>query len=190
MKVKFSNIATAAVLATGLVSTLAPNAMARPGNPAVCQANIFSGLFVDCQQVSGGSAGNDNASAIAALFDKEVIGNYKVDASSGQVANVFNITSTGEGVGTLNFLDSTLANSTFAFVLKGGNGYAAYLFNGISQLSNLSWSTGGPGLSHATLYVFDTPTTPGTQVPEPATLLGLVALGGMMVGQKAISRKS
>ncbi|MBS0016274.1 MAG: PEP-CTERM sorting domain-containing protein [Arthrospira sp. SH-MAG29] len=191
MKVKLLNIVTSAVLATGLVSTFAPNAMARPGNPAVCQANIFSGLFVDCQQVSGGPAGNDNASAIAALFDQEVIGNYKVNHSSGQVANVFEITSTGKGVGTMTFFDDSLKDSNFAFVLKGGNGYAAYLFNGISQLSDLSWSTGGPDLSHATLYVFDTPSSNGRiEIPEPGTLLGLVALGGVMIGQKAISRKS
>ncbi|AMW29056.1 MULTISPECIES: PEP-CTERM sorting domain-containing protein [Arthrospira] len=189
MKVRFLNIATATVLATGLVSTLAPNAMAQPGNPAVCQDNIFGGLFEECRQVSGGPAGNDNATRIAALFEKEVVSDYKVNASSGST-EFFTITSTGEGVGTLDLLDPALANKTFAFVIKGGNGYAAYMFNGISQLSNLSWSTGGPGLSHATLYVFDTPTTPGTQVPEPVTLLGLVALGGMMVGQKAISRKS
>ncbi|RAQ38885.1 PEP-CTERM sorting domain-containing protein [Arthrospira sp. O9.13F] len=189
MKVRFLNITTAAVLATGLVSAFAPDAMARPGNPAVCQDNIFGGLFEECRQVSGGPAGNDNATRIAALFDREVIADFKVDASSGQVANVFDINSTGEGVGTMNFLDSTLANSTFAFVLKGGNGFAAYLFDGISQLTDLSWSTGGPGLSHATLYVFDSPIPP-IPVPEPGTLLGLVAIGGVMVGQKAISRKS
>lgn len=190
MKVRFLNITTAAVLATGLVSAFAPDAMAqRPGNAATCQDNIFGGLFEECREQSGGPAGNDNATRIAALFDREVIADFKVDASSGQVANVFDINSTGEGVGTMNFLDSTLANSTFAFVLKGGNGFAAYLFDGISQLTDLSWSTGGPGLSHATLYVFDSPIPP-IPVPEPGTLLGLVAIGGVMVGQKAISRKS
>ncbi|MET0115542.1 MAG: PEP-CTERM sorting domain-containing protein, partial [Limnospira maxima] len=112
-----------------------------------------------------------------------------VDASSGQVANVFDINSTGEGFGTMNFLDSTLANSTFAFVLKGGNGFAAYLFDGISQLTDLSWSTGGPGLSHATLYVFDSK-DPGPQLPEPGTLLGVAAIGGLLVGHKLMSRKS
>ncbi|MBS0016273.1 MAG: PEP-CTERM sorting domain-containing protein [Arthrospira sp. SH-MAG29] len=190
MKVRFLNIATATVLATGLVSTLAPNAMAQPGNPAVCQDNIFGGLFEECREVSGGPAGNDNAAAIAALFDKEVVSNYKVDDSSGQVANVFNITSTGEGVGTLDLLDPALANKTFAFVIKGGNGYAAYMFDGISQLSGLDWSTGGPGLSHATLYVFDSPTPPGPQLPEPGTLLGVAAIGGLLVSHKLMSRKS
>ncbi|TVU52084.1 MAG: PEP-CTERM sorting domain-containing protein [Arthrospira sp. PLM2.Bin9] len=189
MKVRFLNIATATVLATGLVSTLAPNAMAQPGNPAVCQDNIFSGLFEECREVSGGRDGNDNAAAIAALFEKEVVSDYKVDASSGST-EFFTITSTGEGVGTLDLLDPALANKTFAFVIKGGNGYAAYMFNGISQLSGLDWSTGGPGLSHATLYVFDSPTPPPIPVPEPGALLGVAAIGGLLVSHKLMSRKS
>lgn len=200
MKFKLLNIVTAAVLAAGLVSTFAQDAMAQGrgnsgggggSNVATCQENLFAGLTYVCKD----SSGNDNVSAIESMFGKTVIDgfrldDYKVDASSGSNA-FFTITSTSEGKGTLSFFDDSLKDSTFAFVLKGGNGFAAYLFNGIDQLNDLNWETGRPDLSHATLYVFDTPSSQGrTEIPEPGTLLGLVALGGVMVGQKAISHPS
>lgn len=207
MKFKLLNIVTAAVLAAGLVSTLAQDAMAQGrgnsgggggSNVATCQENLFAGLTYVCKD----SSGNDNVSAIEFMFGKTVIDgfrldDYKVDARSGSNA-FFTITSArdddpeaAEGVGTMTFFDDSLKDSNFAFVLKGGNGFAAYLFNGIDQLNDLNWETGGPDLSHATLYVFDTPSSKGrTEIPEPGTLLGLVALGGVMVGQKAISHPS
>ncbi|EDZ92491.1 hypothetical protein AmaxDRAFT_4739 [Limnospira maxima CS-328] len=194
MKVKLLNIVTSVVLAAGLVSTLAPDAMAqKPRNVATCQENLFAGLTYICQD----SGGNDNVSAIESMFGQTVIDgfrldDYKVDRSTDENA-FFTIASTSEGKGTLTFFDDSLKDSTFAFVLKGGQGFAAYLFDGIDQLEDLNWETGRPGLSHATLYVFDTPSSrPGgrTEIPEPGMLLGLVAVGGMMVGQKAISGKN
>ncbi|MGC9527052.1 MAG: PEP-CTERM sorting domain-containing protein [Limnospira sp.] len=55
----------------------------------------------------------------------------------------------------------------------------------------MNWSTvNGKDLSHATLYVFDRGTPdPSQSVPEPATVLGLLAVGGMLVGKKVMDRK-
>jgi hypothetical protein len=208
MKFGFSNIIASAVLTAGLVSMSATGAFARPGggggngggggggNVAVCQTNVFSDLFTECRDASG----NDNETAVEALFadlNLEVIDgwnldDYKVDSNSGS-NDFFTIEEASEGIGTLSFLDSTLTTSPFAFVLKGGNGYAAYLFDGISQLENLSWETGGPGLSHATLYVFEGDSSGGggsQEIPEPTAVLGLIAVGGMLVGKKGLSRNS
>ncbi|MEB3884396.1 PEP-CTERM sorting domain-containing protein [Lyngbya sp. CCY1209] len=201
MKFGFSNIVASAVLTAGLVSMSATGALARPGggggNVAVCQTNVFGDLFTECRDASG----NDNETAVATLFadlNLEVIDgwnldDYKVDSNSGS-NDFFTIEETSEGSGTLSFLDSTLTTSPFAFVLKGGNGYAAYLFDdGISQLENLTWETGRPGLSHATLYVFEGDSSGGggsQEIPEPTAVLGLIAVGGMLVGKKGLSRNS
>lgn len=69
-----------------------------------------------------------------------------------------------------------------AIVLKDGNQngvfYSAYLLVDFS--TNGTWDTGGPGLSHMSVYGRGTPTT---QVPEPSAMLslgmGLLAIGGL-----------
>jgi len=210
MKIGFSKIAASAVLTAGLVSMSATGAFAKPGNGggggggggnvAVCVDNLFAGLTTDCKAQSG----NDDKAAIESLFSLNVIDgwnldDYKVDSHSGSnnffnVENIVENGKTDKTRGTVSFFDDTLKNSTFAFVLKGGNGHAAYLFDGINQLDNLNWETGSKAdLSHATLYVFDKPASNddvSQEVPEPATLLGLIAVGGMLVGKKGLSRNS
>ena len=208
MKFGFSNIVASAVLTAGLVSMSATGALANNGrggggssggggNVAVCVDNLFAGLATDCKAQSG----NDAETTVESLFNKQVIDGwnldaYKVDSYEG-TNNYFTIKETSEGFGTVDFKDdSTLANSTFAFVLKGGNGHAAYLFENIGldnlkALENATFATGRPRWSHATLYVFDQPETPSpTEVPEPTALLGLIAVGGMLVGKKGLSHKS
>lgn len=184
MNIKFSSIVASTVLAAGLAAMSATAALAD---------NVFSDLAVWSQT---SVSGNDDVDAIESLFGQEVIegyslDNYKVDSKSGS-NSYFEIEQLNEGVGTLTFKDSSLANSTFAFVLKAGNGFDAYLFEGVDVGTALNWSTAnGKDLSHATLYVFDQGTPdPSQNVPEPATVFGLLAVGGMLVGKKVMDRKN
>ncbi|MGC9528437.1 MAG: PEP-CTERM sorting domain-containing protein, partial [Limnospira sp.] len=122
MKIKCSSIVASTVLAAGLASMSATAALAD---------NLFSDLAIGSQT---SVSGNDDVDAIENLFKQEVIegyslDDYKVDSKSGS-NSYFQIEQLSEGVGTLTFKDSSLANSTFAFVLKAGNSFDAYLFEG------------------------------------------------------------
>lgn len=95
----------------------------------------------------------------------------------------------GAGITNIGFFDA------FSIVLKGGNGYSAYLFTaeslGISDLTKVhqfagtflmgDLTNGGgntPGLSHISVWAHD-PTLEQTQIPEPSTL---ALLGTALIG--------
>lgn len=157
----------------------------------------------DAEYVSG----NDDAATLDTLFpdalwDWMLLLKTGEAGGTGSFAGVnFALTVTPpqstQGTYTLEWEDPAPANLPlvldFAFVLKAGSSYAAYLFENediVDQGSGMGsgsgeWkinftNNGGqtPALSHASLYVRqgDTPPPPDERIPLPGTLL-LLGLG-------------
>lgn len=130
---------------------------------------------------------------------------FKVDSSSGNASrsgvdlNVSADTSL-DGTWTMDFSELLdLGYSEFAVAVKAGNGHAIYGYDtaDFMDASTYEWSTVGlkngggqqPGLSHFTVYVKrgEKEPTPAP-VPEPMSILGLVAFGGGAVALKRRQR--
>ena len=95
-------------------------------------------------------------------------------------------------------LKQPLSSGTFVISLKSSNAYSAYLFKDIDFsktgfegiFNTIGVALDGSGkagkaLSHASLFVANVRSQPGTKVPEPSALMGLgLVLGGMVVARR------
>ena len=122
---------------------------------------------------------------------------FKVDSASGSVSkedvdlNVY-----AGGTWDMNFSELLdLGYSEFAVAVKGGQDHAIYGYDTTDFVDGATydWSTKGlvnnggqqPGLSHFTVYVKRGAQEPGPEpVPEPMSILGLVAFGGGAIALK------
>jgi hypothetical protein len=177
--------------------------------------DVFSGIatYTGCEGVFSGNDSN-SLEQVADLFEEGASINnnwanndaYKIDIDEEYVENVtteyykmFGLGGEDGNTGTIEFVKDI--ESEFAIVLKTATSWSAYKFDGITAGTSFDWNTlgvstnkgQGRGLSHLSLYVSDTGVdveNPPVEVPEPTTLLGLIAVGGMLVGKKGLSRKS
>ncbi|MGL5080354.1 MAG: PEP-CTERM sorting domain-containing protein [Microcoleaceae cyanobacterium] len=160
---------------------------------------------------AGAFSGNDSQGSAwsTQLNTNNIFGDYnwtfgsKIDspATNWKTSEYFKIqnnVSTGN-IGTIELLKDI--DSAFALTLKTSTGWSAYKFEGGSVGDIFNWNTigvaldgsgtKGKALSHASLYISDykIPQDDNQEVPEPATLLGLAALGGVFMTKK-VARKS
>jgi hypothetical protein len=105
-------------------------------------------------------------------------------------------TGTGSGqTGTWNFAQGF--SGPAAVAVKAGNSYSLYFFADVAEAYSGTFATGGvntvgkkgntPGLSHLSVFTAQRPSTPpptAQSVPEPASILGLLAIGGLGIGLK------
>lgn len=81
-----------------------------------------------------------------------------------------------------------------AVAVKAGNSYSLYFFADVAQAFAGTFDTSGvrangggaPALSHLSVFTAQRPDMPPTPqpVPEPASILSLLALGGLTIGLK------
>jgi len=72
---------------------------------------------------------------------------------------------------------SVASGGSGLYAVKAGNGYALYYTD---DLSDIDWDTSdrqNKGLSHLSVWVGRTPVPTPESIPEPASLLGLAAVG-------------
>ncbi len=184
-----------AIAAIATVSTLTPAAFAKPSasTPSTSSFDCTSGLVTGTTACEGYFSGNlsstDTLNAFGKTWGVELL---KVDSSAG-TSNGFTTTSnSNETAGTWKFdgFDFT-QYSHLAFLLKGGPTYSVYLWDG--KTTSGTWNTlglakgngkAGPGLSHFSVYGIRGNTEEPDKVPEPASILGLAALAGVLVAQR------
>ena len=165
----------------------------------LCSDSALFLLYKPTVSCQGPISGNDSESAVQALLGSEWEFLAKDDDGNGinewgsDFANVdyFELTGGTGTSGTWEF-DTNLIPATveeFAIAIKGGPTYSLYKFEDLSVTSG-DWDTlgvtngdgkAGPGLSHFSVYVKRVPEVPVPTIPEPAAMVGLVAVGAGVV---------
>jgi hypothetical protein len=219
MKFGFSNIVASAVLTAGVVSMSATGALAKPGGGQTATACSVDNIYGDIAPVACADAenwgdqdtkdeGSDLSPWLADYFGETVSftnlggsgkSDNKVEGYNGTDA-YYSVSSAGGTLGTITFNQDI--ESAFSIVLKAATTWSAYLFEGATAGDTINWEMDGVAqnsngnaaqLSHASLFITNKVVeveNPPQEVPEPTTLLGLIAVGGMLVGKKGLSRKS
>ncbi|WP_008308245.1 PEP-CTERM sorting domain-containing protein [Leptolyngbya sp. PCC 6406] len=191
--------AVAPAWANGKGKDKGPSSSSGSSSEVSCQDSVLGTLANFCV---GPVSGNDSASAVqSVLKDPAWTFLSKVDDSSGS-ASYLDVQQADNKAksGTWDIDISKLVSegiTELAVAIKGGPTYSVYVFEDLSKLGdgqNLAWDTKGvltgsgkaePGLSHFSVYVKRGPVDPGPKpVPEPAALLGLVAVGGAAASLK------
>ena len=203
MKNLFAGVITSSVVAASVLSlsTLDANAALFTST-----SNVTAG-GVEAADVYGAIKGNDTGdkSTFLSELNGGLFGDYtweladKSDGESSIEGITLDMTGQGETAGSWSI--SGLDNSSpFVISLKASNSYSAYFFEAGSALDGL-WNTIGTsvngkgdaqGISHISVFVASnqfTDTPESQEVPEPGTLVGLLALGSVVFGKKMI-RKS
>jgi hypothetical protein len=155
---------------------------------------------IDCY---GSVEGNDKKNDVIDLFKTETeitndiggVFNWDLEQKSDEGAQNYFSVANGSNAGTITILQDI--DFTFALNLKASNIWSAYFFDGAKAGDTIDYVTDGvaengngsaAALSHASLFISDnavssTPDTPDPQeVPEPASILGLLAIGAMGTG--------
>lgn len=208
MKKVLSTVLGASLMSVGLVGVSATGAFAAPPGGGqtgqTCDVdNIFSGALT-AEYCEGSFSGNDKANDVKNLFQDlydssaSVTSSVKADDYDGDVdTSLFRIWSPDgdDSVGKIEFKQDI--DYKFSFVLKAGNTWSSYFFDGIEAGTILDFTTAGvskngngsaAALSHATMYVSDIEVAlreeenkpPKVYVPEPSAVVGLAFLGGGM----------
>jgi hypothetical protein len=147
------------------------------GGSGTCSNATFA--YLDC---AGAFAGNDKGAQGTGLTNlNSLFGSgwsFAGDDSSGTV----NFTSGGDG--TQSGSATTNLTGFGAIAVKAGNSYSLYT---VANLASFNWNTLGvtpvgkkgntPALSH--LSVYTKKVNPPRDIPEPATLVGLVVAAGV-----------
>ena len=203
MKNLFAGVITSSVVAASVLSLSALDANAA----TLAKTSDVTAGGVNATAVDGANTGNDTGANSDFLDELNggLFGDYtwqladKSDSESSIAGITLDMTGQGETSGTWSItgLDDS---SPFVISLKASNKYSAYFFEAGSALEGL-WNTIGTSvngqgnaqaISHISVFVAsnqftDTPET--QEVPEPGTLVGLLALGSVVFGKKMI-RKS
>lgn len=207
---KTFKILSAALVLTGLLGSLAPDALAKPGKgggkgrqpaaPLTCASGsatsnpLAGGSSLSYTQCLNPVSGNDVSSTIAAdltTFLNDTLGDWVFDGkyedsnnSSGPNDYGFSWVQTGNGAGTWSLAEAV--TTPFVISLKAGNAYTAYHFDGSTPVDSGTWATfDQKDLSHASFFVAKgglTPEEPNTTVPEPASTAALALVGLSAVG--------
>lgn len=165
---------------------------------ASCTLSAFSGV-TSCE---GPFSGNNSNQSLDGLFDINwesgsfVSGEIKVDNGSKGSTGGFSFKSAKDQdkqSGTWELDKSITDKYQYGmFVVKAGNSFSSYFWDGLSTTG--VWDTlgvtpnngGSPDLSHFSFYGFGQrvvePPTP--TIPEPATVIGLLAVGGGIVASR------
>lgn len=203
MKFKFSALLASAAIATGtvapahaaqvsgvcLVSDVTANGI---GNATACRGEIETETFGN--DVTGND-GNPLKDQLNTLFGTSYTWNFvRKDETNGN-QGLFDGYASGDAKSG-NWSANPALNGPFAISVKGGTGFAVYLFDNITQaVTSGTWSTLGlrndngpgnqPGISHISLFAAQTGGNP-TPVPEPTTIfgLGLLASGVVMARRR------
>ncbi len=204
MKSLFAGVMTSSVVAVSVLSlsTLDANAA------SLAKTSDVTAGGVEAAQVYGSVQGNDTGASSTFLDDLNggLFGGYtwqladKSDSASLIPGITLNMTGQNQTSGSWSIagLDNS---SPFVISLKAGNNYSAYFFDAGSALNGL-WNTIGTSvngggnaqaISHISLFVASNQFSvepKAQEVPEPGTLLGLLAIGGVVFGKKAMERNS
>lgn len=198
----FSTLLGASLMSVGLVSVSGTGAFANGQTSQTCNVNNIFNSVLTADDCLGSFGGNDKARDVETLFQDlydasaSVTSNTKADDYDGDVdTGLFRIWSTGgdQSVGKIEFKETI--DKKFSFVLKAGNTWSSYFFDGIEAGTMLDFSTAGvskngngfaAALSHATLYVSDIEAAMANEpdpdvkkyVPEPSATLALLAVVG------------
>ncbi len=137
--------------------------------------------------------GNDKPTGALSLLDGGLFGDFGSWSLTGTDDD---FTGTGSGqTGTWNFAQGF--SGPAAVAVKAGDSFSLYFFANVADAYAGTFSTGGvdtvgkkgniPGLSHLSVFTAQRPDTPPPTpqpVPEPASILGLLAMGGLGIGLK------
>ncbi len=212
MKLLFSKTIATALLATSVVvggmtmPAHAKNPNAGGGKPGgggggqtgtTCNVLDVTGA-IDCY---GSVAGNDKKNDVIDVFQTQTditddIGGVfswdLVDKSDDSTEEWFSVAN-GNNAGAITILKDI--DYTFAINLKASNFWSAYFFEGAKAGDVIDYKTDGvaqndngsaAGLSHASLFISDNAVSSNPpepeEVPEPASLFGLLAVGVMGTG--------
>lgn len=203
MKNLFAGVITSSVVAASVLSLSALDANAA----TLAKTSDVTAGGVNATAVYGSNEGNDTGSKSTFLSELNggLFGDYtweladKSDEGSSIEGITLNMTGQGQTTGSWS-IDGLDNSSPFVISLKASNSYSAYFFEAGSALDGL-WNTIGTStnkkdkaqaISHISVFVAsnqfgDTPES--QEVPEPGTLVGLLALGSVVFGKKMI-RKS
>lgn len=218
MKKVLSKVLGASLMSVGLVAVSATDAFGGQ-TPQNCSVdNIFNdALDLEAEFCKGSISGNDKKDKVEPQFQElyqnlindpqtsftgSVTNDYKLDSSSGLVKdeankNLFEIINDNGDKSSSRIQFYQDIDYKFSFVLKAGNTWSSYFFDGIEAGTILDFTTGGVSknqngnradLSHATLYVSDIEVALREEqnkqrkvyVPEPSAVVGLAFLGGGM----------
>ncbi len=169
-----------------------PNKGQKTAVQASCTLSAFGGVN-GCEDPISGNNSNQNLDGLFNLNWESgsfVSGEIKVDNGKKGKTGGFSFESDKDAAKQSGkwFLDESITDKYQygMFVVKAGNSFASYFWDGLS--SSGTWDTkgvipnggGSPDLSHFSFYGFGQrvvePPTP--KIPEPATMLGLLAVGG------------
>ena len=206
MKFLSSKTITITLLATGvalggIVTPATARGRGGGGGQSGTTCNVLDVTgAIDCY---GSVAGNDKKNDVINAFQTEtditndIGGVYDwdlYDKSDDGTEDWFSVAN-GNSDGTITILQDI--DFTFAINLKAANFWSSYFFDGAKAGDTIDYTTAGvaqngggsaAALSHASLFISDnavssTPNTPDPQeVPEPASILGLLAVGAMGAG--------
>lgn len=197
MTKQFSTLIGSSLIAMGVMAAIAGNASAAsliPGTVLCATSNVTG--TTDCE---GAFEGNNSNQDLDGLFDKlwekdnpHASGEIKVDGTSGTTEDGFLTISSADSEalsGTWSLSQSFIDTYDHAmFVVKGGDSFSAYLWNGLETSG--TWNTlgvekgngePGPGLSHFSVYGIKGDDDDNESVPEPAAMAGLMAIGAGIV---------
>lgn len=214
MKFLSSKTIATALLATGVVTGgMVSAANAAAFSTATCDITDITDLndAAAADACAGGFAGNDSEGDAwsTQLNDNDVFGDYnwtnlydidgdgdaydltdyKIDSADG-ANDLFRIS---YSEGKIEFNQDI--DVQFALVLKAGNFWSAYSFDGVTADEIFEFDTkgvavhknngGSPGLSHASIYFSDNSITSDPQeVPEPTVIGGLLMVGAGLAASR------
>jgi hypothetical protein len=207
---KAFTILSSALVLTGLLVSVAPDAQARSNkvksNSQTSALTCASGS-VTSNPLAGGSSlsytqclnpvsGNDVSNTIAAdltAFLDSTLGDWVFDGkyeggknASGPNDYGFSWVQTGKGSGTWSLAQAV--TTPFVISLKAGNAYTAYYFDSSASFNSGTWATfDQKDLSHASFFVGRggfTPEPPNATVPEPASAAALALVCLSAIGLK------
>lgn len=204
--IKTKTLSTALAASVGLAIAgvaISPAQAATLGSGTCSVSELTVTGYGSADKCAGYFEGNDKPTSALSLLDSTkdkagIFGNFGTWSLAGTDGD---FTGTGAGeTGTWNFAKGF--SGPAAVAVKAGNSYSLYFFEDVADAYAGTFSTAGvakvgggpkgkggntPGLSHLSVFTAQRPDTPPSTpqaVPEPASILGLLAIGGLGIGLK------
>jgi hypothetical protein len=164
-----------------------------------CTLSAFSGISACTDYITGNNSNQDLSGLFDIAWEDESL--IKAGIATGEIKVDNGLEGSSEGFsfsgnkqsGTWELKASITDNYQYGmFVVKAGNSFASYFWDGLSSTG--TWDTlgvkpnggGSPDLSHFSFYGFGQrvvePEVP--TIPEPATFLGLLVVGGAIAATR------